>query len=128
MQLAEIFVLALASMIWPALIAAVTVALASRQPVKLLASFLAGALLTTVAIGVVVVFLLQGSSLFTGSHRTVGAGVYLVAGGAALFVAQALRRRPRRATVPRLRSPSVRPGRSGRSLVAPPSRSSSESS
>jgi len=96
-ELAEIFVLALASMIWPALIAAVAVAIASPQPVKLLSAFLAGALLTTVSVGLLVVFLLQGSSLFTGSHRTFGAGVYLVTGAAALFVAYVLRHGARRA-------------------------------
>ena len=92
MQLVEILVLALASMIWPTLLAVVTVALTTPQPVKLLSSFLAGSLLTTTTVGVVVVFLLQGSSLFSGSHRTLDPAVYLAVGGAALFIAYRLRR------------------------------------
>src|SRR6478672_5787988 len=92
MQLAEIFVLALASMIWPTLLAVVAVALTTQQPVKLLSAFLAGALVTTTLVGVVVVLLLQGSSLFSSHHRTVDPVVYLVVGGAALFVALKLRR------------------------------------
>jgi hypothetical protein len=83
--LAEIFVLALASMVWPALVAVVVVALASPQPVKLLSVFLVASLLTTVSIGLVIVFVLRGSSLFSGS-RSFSPAVDL-AGGAASLIA-----------------------------------------
>jgi Sap, sulfolipid-1-addressing protein len=90
--LAEIFVLALASMIWPTLIGVVVVTLASPRPVTLLSVFLAASLLTTVSIGLVVVFALSGSSLLSGSRPTFSGAVDLVAGFVALLVAYFLRR------------------------------------
>jgi hypothetical protein len=90
--LAEIVVLALASMVWPALVAVVVVALASPQPVKLLSFFLVASLLTTVTIGLVIVFVLRGSSLFSGSRPTFGPVVDLVAGAVALFAGLVVRR------------------------------------
>ena len=95
MQLLEIFVLALASMIWPALIAVVVVSLASSQPVRLLSWFLAGALLTTVAIGCAIVFLLEESGLVDHSRTTFGAAVNLLGSAAAFLVAYILWRRGR---------------------------------
>jgi thiol:disulfide interchange protein len=92
MSLAEIFALAVASMVWPTLIGVVVAALASPRPVILLSVFLAAALLTTVSIGLVVVFALRGSSLFSGSRPTFGPIVDLVVGIAALLVAYLVRR------------------------------------
>ena len=92
MPLAQIFLLALASMVWPALVAVVVVALASPQPVKLLSAFLAAALLTTVAIGLFIVFVLRGSSLFSGSRPTFGPVVDVVVGGAAIAGGHLVRR------------------------------------
>lgn len=106
MRIAEIFLLALASMVWPALLAVVLVALVSPRPVRLLSFFLAGSLLTTVAIGSVIVFLLRGSSLMSDGHRTFSPVVDLVAGAAALLVAFALRRHTR----PARREPRAAPG------------------
>ncbi len=91
MPLAEIFVLALASMVWPALVAVVVVALASRHPVKLLSVFLVASLLTTVTIGLVIVFVLRGSSLFSGSRPTFSPVVDLVAGAVALVAGLVVR-------------------------------------
>src|SRR5262245_46453543 len=91
MPLAEIFVLALASMVWPALVAVVVVALASPQPVRLLSVFLVASLLTTVTIGLVIVFVLRGSSLFSGSRPTFGPVVDLVAGAVALVAGLVVR-------------------------------------
>lgn len=93
MQVFEIFLLALASMVWPTLIAVVVVALASSQPVRLLSWFLAGSLLTTVTIGTVIVLLLEKSNLLTGSRPTFGSATYLVASVAALLVAYIVWRR-----------------------------------
>src|SRR5262249_7688661 len=95
MPLAEILLLALASMVWPALLAVVLVALVSPRPVRLLSFFLAVSLLTTVVIGVVIVFALRDSSLLTDSRRTFGPAVDLAAGAAALLLAVVLGRRPR---------------------------------
>ena len=105
MQLAEIFVLAVASMVWPALIGVVVVALASPKPVTLLSLFLAASLLTTIGIGLVVVRVLHGSSLFSGSRPTFGPTVNLVVGVAALVVAYVVWKRPE--------SPRSKPDRPG---------------
>src|SRR5262249_61167482 len=107
MPLAEILLLALASMVWPALLAVVLVALVSPRPVRLLSFFLAGSLLTTVVIGVVIVFVLRDSSLLTDSRRTFGPAVDLVAGAAALLLAGLLRR----PTPPAPQGTPPRPGR-----------------
>src|SRR5436190_11741613 len=93
MPLAEIFALAVASMVWPALIGAVVAALASPRPATLLSVFLAAALLTTVSIGLVVVFAVRGSSLFSGARPTFGPIVDLVVGIIALLAAYLVRRR-----------------------------------
>jgi hypothetical protein len=82
MQVFEIFLLALASMVWPTLIAVVVVALTSSQLVRLLSWFLAGLLLTTVAIGTVIVFLLEKSDLLTSSRAAYSSGTGLVKIGA----------------------------------------------
>src|SRR5262245_16811557 len=113
--MAEIVLLALVSMIWPALIAVVVVALASPEPVKLLSFFLAGALLTTISIGLVIVFVLRGSSLFSGSRPTFGPVADLVAGSVALLIAFVTWRRAR-PEHPRRRSKPDRPSWSERTL------------
>jgi Sap-like sulfolipid-1-addressing protein len=106
--LAEIFLLALASMVWPTLIGVVVVALASPRPVALLSFFLAGSLLTTVGVGLVVVFVLRGSSLFSGSRPTFGPIVDLAVGVVALLVAYLVGRgRPAR------QNSSAKPDRPG---------------
>src|SRR5262249_58561931 len=118
MPLAEIFVLALASMIWPTLIGVVVVTLASPRPVTLLAFFLAASLLTTVGIGLVVVFVLRGSSLFSGSRPTFSPIVDLVAGLVALLAAYLVRRGPGSP-----QHPPPRQGRPQRAHRRPPPRS-----
>jgi hypothetical protein len=107
MQLFEIFLLAIASMVWPTLIAVVVVALTSSQPVRLLSWFLAGSLLTTVAIGTVIVLLLEKSDLLSSSRRAFSSATYLVASVAALLVAYIVWRRSRSAanTAPAKSSP-----------------------
>lgn len=94
-QLLEILVLAFASMIWPALIAVVVVALATPEPVRLLSWFLAGALLTTVVIGSAIVLLLEESSIANDSRSPFGAAVDLVASAAAFVAAYIVWRRGR---------------------------------
>jgi hypothetical protein len=97
MEVFEIFLLAFASMVWPTLIAVVVGALTSSQPVRLLSWFLAGSLLTTVAIGTVIVFLLEKSDLLSGSRPAFSSATYLVACVAALLVAYIVWRRGRSA-------------------------------
>jgi hypothetical protein len=89
----ELLILAVLSAFWPLLIAVVVVALRSPQPKKLLLAFYAGALLTTVTVGLVIVRALQTTSLVTSSRSTFDPVVYVVAGAAALAIAAVLRRR-----------------------------------
>jgi hypothetical protein len=86
-------VLAIASMFWPTLIVIVVVALRLSHPVKILFGFLAGGLLTTVAVGIAVVFALQGSSLASGSSPSIDPVVYITIGLLSLLAAYVLDRR-----------------------------------
>jgi Sap-like sulfolipid-1-addressing protein len=85
------------------LIAVDLVALRTPRPIELLAWFLAGGLLTTIAEGLAIVFLLDGTPLASASHRAGGWG-NLIGGIAALLAAAALKaRRVRRADRPESR-------------------------
>ena len=89
----ELLLLAVASAFWPILIAVVLVALRSPHPAKLLASFYAGALLTTVTVGLVVVYALQATALVTSSRPAFDPWFDIVVGLLALVGAFVLRRR-----------------------------------
>jgi Sap-like sulfolipid-1-addressing protein len=95
-ELLELAVLAIASAFWPILIAVDLLALRTAQPVKLLSWFLAAALLTTITEGLVIVFVLEGTTLASSSHGSVGAWGNLIGGVVALLVAYALRARAAR--------------------------------
>jgi len=105
--LAEVLLLALASMVWPTLLAVVLVLLVSPRPVRLLSFFLAASLLTTVVIGVLIVFALRDSSLITDREHTFSPAFDLVAGAAALLFAFVLARH----THPARPTPAPTPGR-----------------
>ena len=92
----EIFVLALGSALWPLLIAVTIVALRSPNPPKLLSFFLAGSLLTTISIGVVVVLALDDTAFVNRSRSTYDPIVYFTAGILILVVALVLARLPER--------------------------------
>jgi hypothetical protein len=89
----EVFLLAVVSAFWPALIAVVLVALTSPRPVTLLAFFLAGGLLTTTALGLAIAFSLGDTSLFTGSRPPAPPAVDITVGILALVVALVASRR-----------------------------------
>ena len=89
----ELLVLSTASMFWPTLIAILVLALRISHPVKILVWFLAGGLLTTVAIGIAVVFAFQEASFMTGSTPTVDPVIYLTMGLLSLLAAFVLVRR-----------------------------------
>ena len=76
----------------PTLIA-IVLALRINHPVKILVWFLAGGLLTTVAIGIAVVFAFQEASFMTGSTPTVDPVIYLTMGLLSLLAAFVLLRR-----------------------------------
>jgi hypothetical protein len=100
----EILLLAVASAFWPTLILVVVVALRLEHPIRTLVFFVAGALLTTISIGLAIVFTLGGTSVASGSNRSVSAGIYLVTGLLSLLAAAAVWRlagRPRKPKPPK---------------------------
>jgi hypothetical protein len=94
---AEILPLALAAACWPVLIAVDLIALRTPQPARVLGSFVAAGLLTTVTVGLLLVHFLDQTSLTKEHRRTFGPVVATVAGLAALAGAwYLLRRRARK--------------------------------
>ena len=89
----ELLLLAFASMFWPTLIVIVVLALRVSQPVKILFWFLVGGLLTTVTVGIAVVFALQGASFMNGSKPTIDPVIDIVIGLLSILGAGALLRR-----------------------------------
>ena len=89
----EILLLAIASMFWPTLIVIVVVALQLERPTKILVWFLAGGLLTTVAVGIAVVFAVQGSSFVSGSQPSADPAVDITIGLLSLLAAYVFNRR-----------------------------------
>jgi hypothetical protein len=92
-------------MFWPTLIVIVVLALRVSQPVKILFWFLAGGLLTTVTVGIAVVFALQGASFMNGSKPTIDPVIDIVIGllsilGAAALLRKASRPQPATAEKP----------------------------
>ena len=98
----------MASACWPALLAVVLVSLRAPDPVRLMASFLAAGLLTTVTIGLLVIYALKGTSLVSGDRSWFGPIVEIVLGSLALLGALYLRHRHSR------RDPNAADGGPGR--------------
>jgi len=90
---AELVPLAIASAFWPVLLVVVLVALRAPHPARLLASFLAAALLMTVTVGLVVIYALQDTALVTTSRDSFDPAVQIAVGSIAIVVALVLRRR-----------------------------------
>jgi Sap, sulfolipid-1-addressing protein len=91
--LLEIFLLALAAMFFPALLAVVLIALRTTHPQRLLASFLAGGFLAATSVGIAIVFSLQDASVDSSSSRSFDPIVYFVAGALALLAAYVVDRK-----------------------------------
>jgi hypothetical protein len=89
----ELLLLAIASAFWPLLLAVVIVSLRAAHPIRLLVSFLAGGLLTTMIVGLVVIYAMQGSSLTGRSQSTFDPWFEVTAGALALLAAAVLWRR-----------------------------------
>jgi hypothetical protein len=112
MELLELTLLAVASAFWPILVVVDLVALRAPRPVRLLAWFLAGGLLTTISEGLIIVFVLEGTTL--GSSRpSVGGWGNIIGGSVALLAAYVLRARAERSRNdrPDQRSPVKKPSR-----------------
>jgi hypothetical protein len=92
MSWTEYFLLALASIFWPLLIVVVIAALRTSRPAGLLSAFLAGGLLATITIGVVLVNVLDTTSVGTERSSEAPASVSIAAGVLALVASAALRK------------------------------------
>jgi hypothetical protein len=90
---AELIPLAVASAFWPILLVVVLVALRAPHPVRLLVSFLAAALLTTMTVGLVVIYALQGTALVSTSRDSFDPAAQIAVGSIAVVVAILVRRR-----------------------------------
>jgi hypothetical protein len=86
-QLLDIFLLGLLSMANPTLLAAVTVMLLLPNPKRLMAGYLLGAYTTSITLGLLIVFTLNGSSTESTSKHTISPVEDIVVGLLALMVA-----------------------------------------
>jgi Sap, sulfolipid-1-addressing protein len=85
--LLDIFLLALVSMFNPSLLAAVTVMLLLPNPKRLMVGYLLGAYMTSITLGLVIVFTLQGSSTESTSKHTISPLEDIVVGLLAVAIA-----------------------------------------
>lgn len=86
-QLLDIFLLSLFSMFNPSLLAAVTVMLLLPSPKRLLAGYLLGAYMTSITLGLLIVFSLHGSSTESTSKHTISPAEDIVIGLLAVAIA-----------------------------------------
>ena len=86
-DLLDIFLLGLVSMFNPSLLAAVTVMLLLPNPKRLMIGYLLGAYTTSITLGLVIVFTLQGSSTESTSKHTIGPLEDIVVGLLAVLIA-----------------------------------------
>jgi Sap, sulfolipid-1-addressing protein len=90
-DLLDIFLLGLLSMFNPSLLAAVTVMLLLPSPKRLMAGYLLGAYMTSITLGLVIVFTLQGSGTESTSKHTISPVEDIVVGLLAVTIAFVLR-------------------------------------
>jgi len=83
----DVFFLAFLAALYPTLLAATTVMLVLPRPKRLLFGYLLGAAMTSITLGLLIVFTLRHSGLVHSSQTTLGPGADLVLGGLALVVA-----------------------------------------
>jgi Sap, sulfolipid-1-addressing protein len=86
-DLLDIFLLGLVSMFNPSLLAAVTVMLLLPNPKRLMIGYLLGAYTTSITLGLVIVFTLQGSSTESTSKHTISPLEDIVVGLLAVLIA-----------------------------------------
>src|SRR3954454_7031033 len=113
----ELLLLAIASAFWPVLVVVVIVSLRAGHPVRLLVSFLVGGLLTTVTVGLVILYVLEGSSLGGHPKHAFEPWVKVTVGCLAVLAAVVLwRRLPQGAAEPDPTAVVAPPGRLERML------------
>src|SRR5450755_3360464 len=86
-DLVDIFLLGLLSMFNPTLLAAVTVMLLLPSPKRLMAGYLLGAYTTSITLGLVIVFTLQGSGSESTSKHAISPAEDIVVGLLAVVIA-----------------------------------------
>ncbi len=106
----EVILLSLTASFNPTLVAAVTVMLLLDRPAKLMAGYLAGALMTSITAGIIIVFSLSNSGATNTTENTISPSVDIALGVIALIIAFVLytgraarlaeRRRERKAAKP----------------------------
>ena len=83
----DVFFLAFLAALYPTLLAATTVMLLLPHPKRLLLGYLLGAAMTSVTLGLVIVFALRHSGLVETTQTTLGPGADIVLGCLALVIA-----------------------------------------
>ena len=106
----QVIVLSLTASLNPTLVAATTVMLLLERPSRLMLGYLLGAYLTSITLGLVIVFSLTGSSTTNTTQNTISPAADIALGGLALIAAWAVlsgrherlrdRRRARKAAKP----------------------------
>ncbi len=86
-RVGKVFTLSLTAALNPTLLAAVTVMLTLLSPKRLLSGYLAGALVTSITCGLLLVFTLNGSSTSRSAKHTVNPILNVVLGAVILLVA-----------------------------------------
>ncbi len=87
----RVFVFSLTAALNPTLVAATTVMLLLDKPKRLMLGYLLGALMTSITLGLIIVFTLKGSSTVSTTQNTLSPSVDIALGALALVVAFALR-------------------------------------
>jgi hypothetical protein len=83
----EVFLLSLAAALNPILVGASTIMMVLPNPKRLMLGYLVGAYMTSITLGLVIVFALQGSSAVNTTQSTVSPAVDLALGAIMLIVA-----------------------------------------
>lgn len=106
----QVFVFALTAALNPTLVAASTVMMLMPNPVRLMLGYLAGAMLTSITLGILIVYELKGSGIVGTTKHTLGPGATTAIGVLFLLLAGVLgtgrdervteRRRARKAAKP----------------------------
>ena len=113
--MSDVILLSFTASFNPTLVAVVTVMLLLDRPAKLMAGYLAGALMTSITLGIIIVFSLSDSSAANTTENTVSPSVDIALGVIALIIAFVLytgrverlreRRRARKAAKPNKEPP-----------------------
>lgn len=100
----HVLLLALAAALNPTLVAASTLMMLLPNPKRLMLGYLLGALMTSITLGIVIVFTLEGSDAISTTKNTLSPAATMALGGIALVAAFVLRTGRHRTVVERRRA------------------------